>query len=303
MGCAAEPADLADWENYVRTVATRYRGKIRLYELWNEPKFSDVKQSRNSAFFSGSTQAMIELAKVAQRVLKQVDPANQLAGPGFTVHVAQLEHYLAAGGGAYADAVAFHLYAPTPEEMPAKIKKVREVMKAAGLGDKPLWNTEQSYELLPPGEKAPGPGGFGVSSADAMLPYTQRALILAAANGVSRMYWYGFENTMMKPDGSPSEVLAGYDTVARWLVGSRIGPCTSPDRGVYICPLKRGAEQAFVVWSANGNSLLKVPAQWNSTRIESPLGVTGELRDGMTTIGVAPILLKPSQRPWGAAKP
>ena len=45
-GSAAEPGDIRQWEDYVRTVAERYKGRIMLYEIWNEPwgKRSKYKQ-------------------------------------------------------------------------------------------------------------------------------------------------------------------------------------------------------------------------------------------------------------------
>ena len=67
-GWPAEPARLKDWRNYVRTVATRYQGKIHHYEIWNEP---DLKQ-----FYTGSVDKMVELAREAYTIIKQVDPTN-----------------------------------------------------------------------------------------------------------------------------------------------------------------------------------------------------------------------------------
>ncbi len=36
----APPQNLADWANYCRTVAARYRGRIVAYQIWNEPNLS-----------------------------------------------------------------------------------------------------------------------------------------------------------------------------------------------------------------------------------------------------------------------
>jgi hypothetical protein len=36
-GISAESRNLEDWTNYVRMVATRYKGRVQYYELWNEP--------------------------------------------------------------------------------------------------------------------------------------------------------------------------------------------------------------------------------------------------------------------------
>ena len=41
-GYAAEPKDIEDWRVFVRTVATRYQGRIHAYEIWNEPKCEEV---------------------------------------------------------------------------------------------------------------------------------------------------------------------------------------------------------------------------------------------------------------------
>jgi len=34
------PANMADWDNWVRAVATRYKGKIKIYQPWNEANLS-----------------------------------------------------------------------------------------------------------------------------------------------------------------------------------------------------------------------------------------------------------------------
>ena len=66
-GNAAPPRDLEDWRNYVRTVATRYKGRIKAYEIWNEPNLEN--------FYSGTPEVMVNLAREAYSVLKEVDPS------------------------------------------------------------------------------------------------------------------------------------------------------------------------------------------------------------------------------------
>ena len=69
-GNAAEPSNLELWRNYVRTVASRYKGRIRTYELWNEPNIPK--------FFSGSVDMLVKLTQIAREELKKVDPNIQL---------------------------------------------------------------------------------------------------------------------------------------------------------------------------------------------------------------------------------
>src|SRR5438552_10424176 len=56
-GYAAEPRDIEDWRNYVRTVVARYKGRVHYYEIWNEPNVR--------AFYTGTVQTMVDLVGVA----------------------------------------------------------------------------------------------------------------------------------------------------------------------------------------------------------------------------------------------
>ena len=79
IGGAAEPASMEDWRNYVHTVATRYKGRIRQYEFWNEPNARGPRP-----FFTGKLDKAVELTCIAYKTLKEVDAANTLAGPAGT---------------------------------------------------------------------------------------------------------------------------------------------------------------------------------------------------------------------------
>src|SRR4028118_353033 len=50
-GNTAEPRNIEDWRNYIRTVATRYKGRVHYYELWNEPNVP--------RFYSGTVEQMV----------------------------------------------------------------------------------------------------------------------------------------------------------------------------------------------------------------------------------------------------
>jgi hypothetical protein len=97
-GSAAEPANIEDWKNYVRTVATRYKGRIRYYEIWNEPN--------EPLFFSGTVDQMVTLAREAYAILKEIDPEVMVVSPSAVSGVVDLgtpwlENYLMKGGAAY----------------------------------------------------------------------------------------------------------------------------------------------------------------------------------------------------------
>ena len=75
-GSSSEPQNMEDWRNYVRTVATRYKGKIHHYELWNEADYH--------GFYTGSVDTMVELAKQAYKIIKEIDPNAIVLTPNCT---------------------------------------------------------------------------------------------------------------------------------------------------------------------------------------------------------------------------
>src|SRR5262249_17382382 len=96
-GFTAMPANLDDWRSYVKTVATRYKGRIPAYEIWNEPNLND--------FWSGTTAQMLTLTKEASEIIHSVDPSALVVSPSATADygVPWLQEFLRQGGGQYVD--------------------------------------------------------------------------------------------------------------------------------------------------------------------------------------------------------
>src|SRR3989442_6392533 len=192
-GYAAEPENIESWRNYVRTVATRYRGRVHYYEIWNEPN------ARN--FYTGTVETMVNLVRVASRELKEVDSSSQVISPSAVadVGVPWLEEVLRKGGGQYVDIIGFHFYVGSqpPEAMISLITRVRAVMAQYGARDKPLWNTETGWPIENhiKEESAPPPSPGALTDSDASA-YVARAYILNWAAGVRRFYWDSWGNRL-----------------------------------------------------------------------------------------------------------
>lgn len=293
-GNAAEPKNLNDWRNYVRTVAERYKGRIRHYELWNEPNL------RN--FYSGSVEAMLTLAREAYAILKQVDPSNQMAAPATTEggkHLVWLDRYLALGGGNYLDVLSHHFYSPhePPEAMLAVMDDVRAIMMRHGLSHKPVWNTETGWWL----DNAAASSTFTSwkkLKSDEAVAYVARALILGWAAGLERYYWYSWDHGNMgliEPrDKTLKPAGVAYATVLRWLEGAVMTDCSSSE-GFWTCTLKRpGATSARIVWQVTqGVTPWKVPANWSASEVETLEGARQRLSSAAAIIelGQKPVLV------------
>ena len=178
-GNAAEPSNMQFWRDYVRTVVTRYKGRIEAYEIWNEPNRKDD--------FSGTVRQLANLTHEAYSIIKSVDPAALVvsASPTASNGIDWFSQYLAQGAGNWIDVVGYHLYVNPlpPEEMLPLGEAVRHTMKMHGIGSKPLWDTETGWAK---------PKTF--QSQEEKDAYVSRALIVNWPVGVQRLYWYAWDN-------------------------------------------------------------------------------------------------------------
>src|SRR5258708_10877125 len=102
-GDSAEPKDMNDWRDFVRAVATRYKGRIQGYEIWNEPN--------NPLFFSGKPETLLAIRRYAYKRLHQVDPSVVVVSPPLThSNFNYFDTYLLPSAGEYCDAIGYHFY-------------------------------------------------------------------------------------------------------------------------------------------------------------------------------------------------
>jgi hypothetical protein len=296
-GAGAEPRDIRDWENFVRTLATRYKGRIHYFELWNEPKYSDFEPVKGG-FYTGTLPSLIALGRSASRVLKEVDPDNRLISPGFTGAGDRLERFLAAGGRDFSDIIAFHFYALTPEKMLKDIQTVQQIMRKQGVGDKDLWNTEQGYEVVGPFARIPGNMGFEVRDIETKAAYIPRSFVLAAAAGVKRFYFYSWERLLAEKETTPTVAANALGSTVRWLKGATVDSCVPEDGAVWVCSLGREGRKAWMVWNASGESVWTIPKGWEATAFESADGRSGWINNGIIKLGQTPLLLKRETLVW-----
>jgi hypothetical protein len=297
-GFAAEPRNLDDWRNYVQRVATRYKGRIHYYEMWNEPNLK--------GFYTGTMARMLELVKEARQVLKEVDPTVFIISPSATSGangISWLEEFLSRGGGDYVDIIGYHFYVSPgpPEEMTPLVSRVKEIMGKHKVEDKPLWNTEAGWfiENRNTTVKAEG-SGFRrkVLTEEEAVAYLARSYILNWAGGISRFYWYAWDNRLMgltEADGKSLKAPAlAYGVVYDWLVGARMAGCSSDRNGTWTCSLIRdGGYRGWIMWDPDRKRSVPLPIEWAVKQVRDLKGGKRKLsRRGTIEIGPTPILLE-----------
>jgi len=281
-GNAAEPRSTADWEQYVRMVATRYKGVIHDYEVWNEPNAP--------ATFTGSVDAMVVLARAAYHVLKEVDPTNTVVSPSPTAQtgILWLQHFLAHGGCQYADVIGYHFYvtpAP-PEAMIPLIQKVHRLLQQPACTQKPLWNTESGWTK---------PKYF--STEQEAAAYVMRAYLLNWLMGIQRCYWYAWDNhnwstlDLTLPVAlRPTRAGQAYGIIQQWMPGAVLSSCRRDHSGLWTCYLEREGSVDHVVWRDEGAQTFTIPPGWKARAVVT---WTGELSraDLPVVVGPAPVFV------------
>ncbi len=286
-GSVTGPKYIEDWRRYVSTVARRYKGRIRNYEIWNEPDLAE--------YWTGTTQELVNLAREASRILRDIDPKVTIVGPSASdgeTGPTWLDAYLSAGGGIYLDAIAHHLYVfpSPPEALLPFVGRMRQVMAKHGMSDKPLWNSELGWAL---------PKVFASDMEAA--GYLARAYLLNWVGGVQRCYWYAWDNQgwatlwLTEQDSTTLKPAAvAYREIENWLTGARIVSFLIDSANTYICRLTRGdTSTARVVWNPDGERAYMVSQEWRVTSLRDLTGARRDLPGGTPVqIGPVPILLE-----------
>jgi hypothetical protein len=282
-GLSGPPRDMADWRIFVQAVATRYQGRIRDWEIWNEP---NRPQS-----WTGSVDTMVEMTREAAAILREVDPHNRIVSPApeETKGLAFLDKFLSEGGGEYVDVIGYHFYVSPegrPEDMVPLINKVKAAMQNYGVADKPLWNTEAGWL------------GSDSLSPDLGAAYVARAYILNWAAGVSRFYWFAWENhhgTQIELTEHDNTTLTragiAFATTQEWLTGAVMTRCASSVEGTWICDLEKNNSRFHIVWNTEGTAIFPLPDGWHASYVNHLSGGKTAIQGRSIVLGVQPVLI------------
>jgi len=191
------PEDFADFAGYV---ARHFGGRIRYYEVWNEPDVVRFWKPWPNPEHYG------KLLKAASQAVRENDPdavvlfggmsnAEQhvLGPPGLWRFLAQT-HSKHPDICEYFDVLAIHTYTFLQQSSPeagssgeailwydaaGAIGRARDMLGEIGCPDKPVWITEFGWPHTLIGE-------------DRQASYLARGFLLSMAEGVDRVLWYTF---------------------------------------------------------------------------------------------------------------
>jgi len=275
IGCTSMVANIQDWDDYVTALVTRYKGRIQIYELWNEP----------DSFFTGTMADLVALTSHMYKIIRSLDPAAIILSPSPNGLNSTVDNYFAAGGPTGVDGISFHAYNATPEKVIDYVNNIKQIAAKYGLASKPLWNTEGSW-------------GTASLTSDAQVAAVARFYLLQWSNGVSRFYWYAWDNptwgTLWDATNGPHPAALAYLQVYHWMVGATMtSPCSVDATSTWTCGLSRpGGYQAQAIWNTTSTLSYTPPSKF--TRYLDLAGHVFPITGGSVMIGAKPILLETS---------
>jgi hypothetical protein len=282
-GSCAAPHSMSDLSTFAKAVATRYKGRIKYYELWNEPN--------DTHYYTGSMSNMVTMAQTIRDAIKSVDSSAVILSPCPTWSssgspYSWMSSFLSEGGGSHFDIASYHAYSGSsaPEFIVNSVQNMRNALTSHGYGSKQIFITE---------------GGWGqnsyVSSEDQRANFVARYLVLAWAKGVKKMVWYAYDSTdwgtLYTSSGGLRPAGTAYNQVYKWLTGATMHGCSEDSNGTWACTLTRASGYSGqIIWNPSKTTGHDVSS--GLTRKRTLSGSLSGFSGGYVTVGPKPILVE-----------
>ena len=140
-----------EWEKFLTAAVNRYGDTVKSWEIWNE--LNVAKFWPKDAPLSG----YVDILKRSQRIIKAKHPDAKVVLAGMANNERAFDTWrelISLGALNYCDAVGFHPYKLTGQEILPVYRDLRGMMTKFAGGDKPIWVTEYGWSAPPPGVKA-----------------------------------------------------------------------------------------------------------------------------------------------------
>jgi hypothetical protein len=250
------PVDINEWRTFIRELALRFKGLIKVWEIWNEV---DI-------WYHWDTSAveMLAMAKVAYDELKYIDETNTVLAPNITtVGLKWLNDYLALGGNRYCDGYSIHGYlGRSPEGAVNTLRNLRQLLNEYGIS-KPIWNTETGVSCNPILETC------NVNTYSTMLDgdlALAQGILSNAALGVKTFAYYTWEGAALDVGGLPLVTGSDYKTptftnsvisnIKKWIEGNVVKFSYLDNELLAVISVTRGEKESLILWSKTGVPLL-----------------------------------------------
>ena len=228
------PRDWTEWENYVARTVSRYKDRIHVWEVWNEPNLTSwlIPRDRQTR-----AQAYVEMLRHTTPVVRRCDPGATVVGGCVAGAMTDgsgawtfAQDIISQGALELMDIFSFHDYITKPvdegsEPIDAWLARLRTRMRAAGKV-LPIINSEGGFSN--PGTcLSSRPCDQNTVASPDMARWLVRQYVSQLALGVGRFFFYNFFvdgspvvrqwQGFVEGDGQPRPNVAAYAAMT-WLL-------------------------------------------------------------------------------------
>ncbi|MCE5216339.1 hypothetical protein LLH03_04815 [bacterium] len=172
------PTDLREVYAFTKRLAQHYKGRVRAWEIWNEP---DIPH-----FWPDLGDTLAGLQKAAYLGFKAGDPDLMILQSSFCRGYCNFDECLMeAGAKDYFDIFNWHVYAP-PEGYPRVLGQYLELLDRYGCADRPVWLSEAGIRV-----EATEPGGeLNAAAERAQAEFVPKCFAYSLAAGTDRAFFF-----------------------------------------------------------------------------------------------------------------
>lgn len=300
-------AKLRGYENFLREMTRRYRGKIHYWQIENEVTLKN--------FWGASLDDYLTVLKTAYTAIKGEDPESRVLLAGFATDAVlpleQVQLLLEQGRG-YFDILDVHIYKPAETTdtttMDTTIAFFYEQMRRAGY-KRPVWITETGapYPCIYRSTTEPPPE---VQASEVVKRYAA-----ALSAGAARVFWFylggsippdelvwkciqpqqhgmqNFRHMALVRNGERRLAFTTYQVMVSKLEGFTSVSRLDLGKGVFAYRFKKPSGDVFVLW-ADRDMVVTLPVGTTTVKVISIYGKTLEMEAAQLPLANLPIFVE-----------
>jgi hypothetical protein len=276
------PKDLHDWSDFVFRMVSRYKDRVKAWEVWNEP---------NIAFWTGSIEEYADLMKSACVAAKKADPGCKILLGGVAGFDPQyLKRIYGYGCEPYFDIMGVHPYQFDDKfndgYFVSQLRDLHRLMAEHGDAQKEIWLTELGWSNGDPKITEP-------VQARLLAQCFITSLTLRDAN-VAKTFWFSIKDWggpgfgLLRDNGTPKPALGAYSVVAESLEGADyIRSLPMGDMRCYL--FRKAGKPILAVWQdGKPDAVLTLPSGFGWSRIRRLTGKAETVDTKCTSVSVSP---------------
>lgn len=257
------------YADYIFDMAQRFKGKINVWQVWNEPDYplgeltaGTTASNGVARYWTGSVQDYVRMLKITNTIVKGIDPNAKVAlgGLGYDKYLAGI---IENGGAPYFDIVDFHAYGSDKSSSNGVLNSdwgflgryqvMKKVLSEKGIKGKTFACSETGFSADKPSEQA---------------SYVVKLFATAVAQGdIEMVQWAvftnpGHDNIGLVDQATLSQKTQGYQAykfAAAQLTGAKVDRAIA-QAGIQGYRFHRVDGKAlYVAWAKEGNVQLSLP--------------------------------------------